>query len=349
MTQISTAASSRRETARQTDGKFGYQHHTEADISLASGATGQEAVQHISVYQFGGNLESAWIRQQDSQYYLHAVTDQDHLAMIPKGYAAAHRHSPAQMQHYLDQRQHVIEQAMGDWYGSEVKRLSSADTSARYEVFQELDGPVDEEHTRRLIDEEFGLHDEHAFDDMNAHIAAALAQHDATKLPNPDVINESNQRQFADRVIETLHRDAQMTFDDEGVHDAKVHLAGDSDIRLRTVLHNVYAENAGDIEAYDEATGRNPAHEAYYASAGCAEDLESTVNDLNARVIGRRLQRSFVADMPKLDTTHGRLEIEDDGTMHVHPKVFDDFAAKREHRIAQGVRSTYDSLATAQN
>lgn len=337
--QINFQAASRRERSRQPDGKFGAQEHSEADVNLGDSLAAQHHRQNnrrLEDAQFDGYVEAAWVTvDDDDQYQLNVAIAQDLSAAVPPEYSSANRHSAASIHQYLNDRQHVIERAMGDFYGSEVSALESGDTSVRYEVVKDLDGPVTNDEAYNLIDQEFEPHNPYVHTDLSRHIAQRLSEYDAQKLPNPDVLNESNQRQFADRVIESLHRDAQVSFDDQAVHEEKVRLDIVDQERLRAALHNVYAENAGDIESYDESTGRNPAHEAYYAAAGHAEDLESTVTGLSARVIGRRLERSFVAEMPKLDTSSGQVEIEDDGLVHIHPQVFDDFAQQRAQRISQ--------------
>ncbi len=333
--QISSAAAQRLENARQTDGKFGHQHHSEASGVSLSSADNRHLNRRLDVEQYGDRIRSAHLDCHGEQPELSVAIRQDMLATIPSDYAAPYRHSPGDMQQYLSDRQDVIEETMGQYYGGEARQLDVGNTSALYESVKEVDEPITDDEAYAIIEQEFEPHSNHATTDLSNHLAQALRAHDLKKLPNPETLDEQKQQRFADNVIRTLHDDAQETYNDEGAHDERVHLASDDELKLRAALHNVYANNAGDIESWNNQLRHSPASEAYYAAAGYAEDLESTANDLGTRVIGRRLERSFVAEMPKLDTARGRLEIEDDGTLSIHPQVFEDFAAQRDEQIAQ--------------
>ncbi|NWN87050.1 MAG: hypothetical protein HLX51_00685 [Micrococcaceae bacterium] len=333
--QMSSAAAQRLENARQIDGKFGHQHHSEASGVALSPTDNRRLNRRLDVRQYGDRVRSAHLDGHGEQPELSVAFRRDMLATVPSDYAALYRHDPVDIQQYLGDRQDVIEEAMGQYYGGEAKQLDAVGSSVTYEIVKALDEPITDDEAYEIIDQEFEPHNDHADDDLNNHIAQALQAHDLKKLPNPETVDEQKQQQFADHAIRALYDDAQMTYDDEGAHDEKVHLAVDDEMKLRAALHSVYADNAGDLEAWSNQSQRDPASEAYLAAAGHAEDLESTTSNLNTRVIGRRLERSFVAEMPKLDTTHGRLEIEDDGVIHIHPQVFEDFAARRDQRIAQ--------------
>src|SRR5699024_1277905 len=103
----------------------------------------------------------------------------------------------------------------------------------------------------------------------------------------------------------------------------EVSLSPEDESKLRGVIDEFYTNNAGDLQAWQQATAHNPGGEAYLATAGHAADLEHASTDLDNRVIGRRLERSFVAEMPKRDTASGEVERDGDVTVHIHPRVFD--------------------------
>lgn len=331
--QITSQAASRREHSRQPDGKFGAQEHSEAAaVTLERNHT----VQSLDTSQLGQRFVDAQIVSDSIHHQLHVTVEHDPMWVVPADYAAPYHHNPDQVRAYLDDRKHVIGQAISEFYGGEAQMNDIGDTSFRYQVSKELNGPPTETQAYDLIDQEFEPDNLHVLQEFSAHIAARLQAHDEQKLPHPDMPNEKYRRQFVEGVIDSLYEEVQSIYDGCDDEDyVEVEFDASDRAKLRSAVESVYADNAGDIEAWNSRSCHDLSSEALLAPMGCAEDIETAAPNLNTRVIGRRLERSFAAEMPKIDPASGRVKIDDDGIFQLHPQVFDDFAQRRANRITQ--------------
>ena len=326
MAQQISAAQQAQQTNRTADGKYTTKAHSEApDIALGVRHEVPETRIDLDTRSLGPQVGAAWLVDRDGQQCVHATVQHNFHHAVPQSYAAEHRHTDEDIDQYLMQRQRVIEEAVGQWHGGGAKAIEYGDDPNSWcvEMSQELEDEVTDEQALDILHEELEPYSVQHRQDLNAHIAAALEHHDAQKLANPATIDATSQRQFTDHFIATMKDDLQYDLDDQAGGDVEVSLSPEDESKLRGVIDEFYTNNAGDLQAWQQATAHNPGGEAYLATAGHAEDLEHASTDLDNRVIGRRLERSFVAEMPKLDTASGQVELDDDGTVHIHPWVFD--------------------------
>ena len=325
MTQQFSQAQQAQQTNRTADGKYTIKTHSEApdiDLGLHHDVPGSRF--ELEASSLGPQVDAAWLVDRDGQQSVHATVQHNFHHAVPTAYAAQHRHTDEDIDQYLMQRQRVIENAVGQWHGGEAKAVGHGDdpNSWRMEMSQELDDEVTDEQALDILHEELEPYSVEHRHDLNAHIAAALEHHDAQKLANPSTVDETSQRQFTDHFIATMKDDLQYDLDDQTDDDVEVSLTPEDESKLRGVIDEFYANNAGDLQAWQQATAHNPGGEAYLSTAGHAQDVEHASTALDNRVIGRRLERSFGAEMPKLDTASGQVELDDDGTVHIHSWVF---------------------------
>src|SRR5699024_5525204 len=98
----------------------------------------------------------------------------------------------------------------------------------------------------------------------SALIRGRLAEHDATKLPNPETIDEQAKQKFVDEFVSTAVLDAQTTAEEQYFMETGIEsdIGGfkvdeESMTKLKAMAGKFYEENAGDLEAWHkDVSGR---------------------------------------------------------------------------------------------
>lgn len=277
---MSSDARNRLESARKTDGKFGHQHHSEAGVELPTSPEFIE-VEDGDSHDFtppSDAFDRACIVNSDG-YFVEGTIYENFDHCLPDDVEKFREiYSDDQVTEYLNDRSDVIMGVVNERYKN-VQLDPGPDDTFALDFHADLDGPTTEEDAaEKLWEESDGVKFANELDpgtfgseDVSAIIREKLAEHDATKLPNPETVDERAKQGFVDDFVSSAVQDAQMTADEEHFMETGEDQHGGFEVdeesmaKLKAMAGKFYDENAGDLEAWSEGIG---GHDAYMTAAG---------------------------------------------------------------------------------
>lgn len=329
MTQnISPDAENRREQSRKTDGKFGHQVHSEAGVDLPVARADVIEVEDGDSHDIqadGEVFDRACIANSDGYIVEGTIYENFHHCLPDDIEKFRQIYSDEQISDYFNNRAHVITDFVNNRYKN-VQLDPGPDDTFAFDFHVDLDGPTTEEDAaEKLWEESDGVKFKNEMDpgtfgaeDVSALIRGRLAEHDATKLPNPEIIDEQAKQKFVDEFVSTAVLDAQTTAEEQYFMETGIEsdIGGfkvdeESMTKLKATAGKFYEENAGDLEAWHkDVSGRKEymndgigGHDAYMVAAhhgvGYRDRVPAT--DLESRIMAERLETSASEEIRSLE------------------------------------------------
>lgn len=326
MTNNMTPAQRAQQANRTDDGKYTTKSHSEADISLGDGL--QEVIEvddgdSHDITPPSDAFDRAVIANSDG-YVVEGTIYENFDHCLPDDIDRMREvYGDDQITEYLNDRSDVIMGVVNERYKN-VQLDPGPDDTFALEFYAELDGPVTEEEAANTLWEETdGVKFANELDpgtfgseDVSAIIRDKLAEHDATKLPNPETIDEQAKQRFVDDFVSTAVQDAKMTAEEEHFMETEEE-ASDFEVdeeslsKLRKMAGKFYDANAGDLEAWHtDVSSRKEymndgvgGHDAYMEAAGHGVGYRDRVpgNELEPNVMAKRLSHSAAEEISGLE------------------------------------------------
>jgi len=311
---------------RTDDGKYTTKAHSEADVSL--GDDFQEAIEvddgdSYDITPPSDAFDRVVIANSDG-YVVEGTIYENFDHCLPADIDRMREtYGDDQITEYLNDRSDVIMGAINERYKN-VQLDPGPDDTFALEFYAQLDGPVTEEDAAHTLWEESdGVQFANEIDpgtfgseDFSSTIRDKLAEHDATKLPNPETIDEQAKQRFVDDFVSTAVQDAKMTAEEEYFMETEEE-ASDFEVddeslnKLKTMAGEFYVANAGDLEAWRKDVSERKeymndgvgGHDAYMEAAGLGVGYRDRVpgNELEPSIMAKRLSGSASEEISGLE------------------------------------------------
>ena len=346
MTQQLSAAQQAQQTNRTSDGKYTTKTHSEAEVDL-----GMAQDHDIIDLEDGDSHEIDGLNAMNNDVFDRAeIINSDDYAVVgtidetfrhclPEDIAKYEDHyDDADVNAYLHDRSHIIEDFVKERYGDNIDLDPGPDDTFAFEFSKDLDGPVSEEDAVEALWEDTSAVDfknemdpgTFGTEDASAMLRKRLEAHDMTKLPNPETIDPKEREAFVNDFVSSAIQDAQMTEQDRQAEECDEAIDGlDLEVdqasvqKLKTVAGRFYDNNAGDLQAWRGAEKYHNlhgmydvnGHDAYMTAArtGVGYNDRVATQDIEAKVLARRIEHSVETEMPSLEEG---ATLGDDGKLH---------------------------------